>query len=147
MDSGYIMILNGPNINLTGIRRRDVYGAESYDDMMAYIAGHVACGLKIEQHDSEGGIIDALHRCHFDDECRGVVLNAGAYTHYSYAIADAIEAIAKPVVEVHLSNIAAREEFRARSVIAPMCVGSIAGFGKMGYILAVNALLAHAKED
>lgn len=141
------MILNGPNINLTGIRRRDVYGAESYADMMAYIAGHVACELKIEQHNSEGEIIDALHRSHFDDDCRGVVLNAGAYTHYSYAIADAIEAIAKPVVEVHLSNTAAREDFRAKSVIAPMCVGSIAGFGKMSYILAVNALLAHASED
>lgn len=136
----YILIVNGPNINLTGQRRTDVYGAESYDDMCRWIDKHSFCTLTFEQYNSEGAIIDALHRAGADSNCIGVVLNAGAYTHYSYAIADAIEAINTPVIEVHLSNIFARESFRSTSVIAPMCRGTIAGLGKMSYILAIEAL-------
>ncbi len=101
----YILIVNGPNINLTGIRRTDIYGSGSYSDMTAWIEANAPCRIVVEQYNAEGQIIDALHRAHFDNECAGIVLNAGAYTHYSYAIADAVEAITKPVVEVHISNI------------------------------------------
>jgi len=96
--------------------------------------------VDFDQSNSEGGLIDRLHACIgvYD----GVILNAGAYTHYSYAIRDAIAAIRIPVVEVHLSNVHAREEFRHKSVIAPVCAGGIFGFGKQGYLLAVDALEA-----
>lgn len=142
MGSGYILVLNGPNLNLLGRRRPEIYGDLSLEDIND---GLCACfrdaSLVFEQYNSEGEIIDSLHRAGFDDECRGVVLNAGAYTHYSYAIADAIEAIDVPVVEVHISNIASRESFRATSVIAPVCRGSISGFGADSYRLAIDALL------
>lgn len=139
----YILIVNGPNINLTGIRRTDIYGSGSYSDMTAWIEANAPCRIVVEQYNGEGQIIDALHRAHFDNECAGVVLNAGAYTHYSYAIADAVEAITKPVVEVHISNILSREDFRCKSVIAKHCIGSIAGFGWQSYTLALKALTEH----
>lgn len=136
-----IIVIHGPNLNLLGEREPGVYGNDSFDSINAEIAQKAKSkGFEIEifQTNLEGGIIDMLHeaRLKFD----GVILNAGAYTHYSYAIRDAISAIKIPVVEVHLSNIHAREEFRHTSVIAPVCVGQIAGFGKNSYMLAVDAL-------
>lgn len=136
-----IIVIHGPNLNLLGEREPGVYGNDSFDSINAEIAEKARSnGFEIEifQTNLEGGIIDMLHeaRLNFD----GVILNAGAYTHYSYAIRDAISAIKIPVVEVHLSNIHAREEFRHTSVIAPTCVGQIAGFGKNSYMLAVDAL-------
>ncbi len=136
-----IIVIHGPNLNLLGEREPGVYGNDSFDAINAEIAEKAKSkGFEIEifQTNLEGGIIDMLHeaRLTFD----GVILNAGAYTHYSYAIRDAISAIKIPVVEVHLSNIHAREEFRHTSVIAPACVGQIAGFGKNSYMLAVDAL-------
>ncbi|MBQ7756292.1 MAG: type II 3-dehydroquinate dehydratase [Oscillospiraceae bacterium] len=136
-----IIVIHGPNLNLLGEREPGVYGNDSFDSINAEIAEKAKSkGFEIEifQTNLEGGIIDMLHeaRLTFD----GVILNAGAYTHYSYAIRDAISAIKIPVVEVHLSNIHAREEFRHTSVIAPVCVGQIAGFGKNSYMLAVDAL-------
>jgi len=136
-----IIVIHGPNLNLLGEREPGVYGNDSFDSINAEIAEKAKSkGFEIEifQTNLEGGIIDMLHeaRLTFD----GVILNAGAYTHYSYAIRDAISAIKIPVVEVHLSNIHAREEFRHISVIAPVCVGQIAGFGKNSYMLAVDAL-------
>ena len=142
-----IIVIHGPNLNLLGEREPGVYGNDSFDSINAEIAEKAQSkGFEIEifQTNLEGGIIDMLHeaRLTFD----GVILNAGAYTHYSYAIRDAISAIKIPVVEVHLSNIHAREEFRHTSVIAPVCVGQIAGFGKNSYMLAVDALAEILKD-
>jgi 3-dehydroquinate dehydratase-2 len=136
-----ILVVNGPNLNLLGLREPGVYGSESYDHVCKRIAQR-AKELEIEvdfyQSNSEGGLIDKLHSCIGNID--GVVLNAGAYTHTSYALRDAISAINIPVVEVHMSNIHAREEFRHKSVIAPVCRGQISGFGVMSYLLALDAL-------
>lgn len=136
-----ILVIHGPNINMVGERETGVYGKESFDSVNKQIhhwAEELSLECEIYQSNHEGEIIDKLHdaRKHFD----GIVLNAGAYTHYSYAIRDAIAAIRIPTVEVHFSNIHAREEFRDRSVIAPACVGQIAGFGKYSYWLALQGL-------
>lgn len=136
-----ILVIHGPNLNLLGEREPGVYGNDSFESINDEIIAHA---MKYEMHcevfqsNHEGEIIDQLHlaRKRFD----GVVLNAGAYTHYSYAIRDAIAAIKIPVVEVHLSNIHARDEFRSKSVIAPVCRGQISGFGKYSYLCAVDAL-------
>ncbi len=141
MDNKTILVLNGPNLNLLGIREPGVYGSDSYEAVCGRIREKaVELGLRADcdQSNSEGGIIDRLHAAMgvYD----GVILNAGAYTHYSYAIRDAIAAIRLPVIEVHLSNIHAREEFRHTSVIAPVCRGQIAGFGPMSYLLALTAM-------
>lgn len=136
-----ILIINGPNLNLLGKREPGVYGTDSLLEIQGEIvtlAKELGVGVEFYQSNHEGGIIDALHNAM--DESNGVVLNAGAYTHYSYAIRDAIAAVKIPVVEVHMSNIHAREEFRHTSVIAPVCRGSIAGFGKNSYLLALRAV-------
>jgi len=138
-----ILIMNGPNLNLTGLREPLVYGGKTLSEINDGIAEQAArSGLETEffQSNCEGEIIGALHSA--PDRFDGVILNAGAYTHYSYAIRDAIAAISCPVVEVHMSNIHAREEFRRNSVIAPVCAGQICGFGAQGYILALTALAA-----
>ena len=136
-----VLILNGPNLNLLGKREPGVYGRDSYEAVCGRIAAR-ARELGMEpsffQSYSEGALIDALHQAM--DVYDGVVLNAGAYTHYSYAIRDAIAAIRLPVIEVHLSNIHAREEFRHTSVLAPVCRGQISGFGPVSYLLALQAL-------
>ncbi|WP_312641944.1 type II 3-dehydroquinate dehydratase [Hydrogenoanaerobacterium sp.] len=136
-----LLIIHGPNINLTGLRETGIYGKETINDINAEITAYAtAAGFDCEVYQSnhEGGIIDKLHeaRTAFD----GVVLNAGAYTHYSYAIRDAISTIMIPVIEVHFSNIHARDEFRHTSVLAPVCVGQICGFGKYSYLLAIDAV-------
>ena len=136
-----VLILNGPNLNLLGKREPGVYGRDSYEAVCGRIAAR-ARELGMEpsffQSNSEGALIDALHQAM--DVYDGVVLNAGAYTHYSYAIRDAIAAIRLPVIEVHLSNIHAREEFRHTSVLAPVSRGQISGFGPVSYLLALQAL-------
>lgn len=136
-----VLVLNGPNLNLLGMREPGVYGTDSYEQICSRIAEHAqTLGMQADcdQSNSEGGLIDRLHAAMgvYD----GVILNAGAYTHYSYAIRDAIAAIRLPVIEVHLSNIHAREEFRHTSVIAPVCRGQIAGFGPDSYLLALQAM-------
>lgn len=136
-----ILVLNGPNLNLLGEREPNIYGNETLDTINADIdAKSRSMGFEpvFFQSNSEGGIIDRLHESRLD--CAGVILNAGAYTHYSYAIRDAIAAIKIPVIEVHLSNVNSRDEFRKNSVIAPVCRGSIAGFGSYSYILGLYAL-------
>ena len=136
-----ILVLNGPNLNLLGEREPSIYGGEtmkSINDEIFDAAKALGFDVAFFQSNSEGGIIDRLHEARLD--CAGVVLNAGAYTHYSYAIRDAIAAIKIPVVEVHLSNVNSRDEFRKTSVIAPVCCGSIAGFGKYSYMLGLYAL-------
>lgn len=141
-----ILIMNGPNLNMLGRRQPEIYGTRSLDDIIAGLrASFPDVLLEDFRSNCEGTLIDRLHAA-ADDGTAGVVLNAGAYTHTSLALADAISAIAPlPVVEVHLSNIHAREEIRRRSLIAPVCAGSISGFGELSYRLAVKALLAGDK--
>lgn len=139
-----VKIINGPNINLTGLREPAVYGSETLRDINAGIAEKaIEMGFQCDffQSNSEGELIDEIHSVLLGGY-DGCVINAGAYTHYSYAIRDAIAATGKPFVEVHMSNIHGREEFRHTSVIASVCVGQIAGFGKNSYVLALRALEA-----
>ena len=128
-----LLFINGVNLNMTGRRERGVYGSESLEDINAQIAKHFPRDkCEFYQSNNEGEICTALQNA----DCDGIVLNAGAFTHYSYAIRDAIASIAIPVVEVHMSNVFAREQFRHSSVISEVCAGSIVGFGKYSYILA-----------
>ena len=138
-----ILVLHGPNINLTGIREPDTYGRMTLEDINQYILGRAhQLGLECDifQSNHEGALIDKIHEALNGYD--GIVINAGAYTHYSYAIRDAISSIKKPCVEVHMSNIHAREPFRHESVIAPVCVGQICGFGWRSYLLGVEAVEA-----
>lgn len=136
-----ILVLLGPNLNMVGIREKGVYGTETADTIAAEIVTYAEDNgfeATVYQSNHEGDLIDQIHasRLEFD----GAVINAGALTHYSYALRDAIAAVSIPYVEVHMSNIHARETFRHTSVIAPVCVGQIAGFGKHSYFLAIHAL-------
>ena len=136
-----IAIVNGVNLNFTGIRHPEIYGVRTLDDINKTIADY--CKSKnIEpiffQSNSEGEIIDFLQKCRAD-KIDGVIINAGAHTHTSYALYDCISGISIPTVEVHMSNIHARDAFRDKSVIAPACVGQICGFGANSYLLAVDA--------
>ncbi len=135
-----ILIINGPNLNLLGKREPTIYGSQSFDDYLAFLKSHFSEDtIDYYQSNVEGEIINTLHAA--DGKYDGVVINAGAYTHTSIAIADAIGAISTPVVETHLSCILSREEFRHKSLIAPKCVGSIMGFGMFSYFLAVSAVI------
>jgi len=136
-----VLVLHGPNLNLLGEREPKIYGSQTLaelDHEIAEAARELGVEVSCEQHNSEGAIIDALHAAR--EEYEGVVINPGAYAHYSYAIRDAIAAIAIPTIEVHLSNIAAREGFRHSSVTAAACRGVMSGFGASGYVLALRAL-------
>ena len=135
-----IVIINGPNLNLIGRREKDIYGNESFDDcFQTLIERYKTIDIIYFQSNVEGEIIDKLHEHGFDSD--GIILNAGAYTHTSIAIADAVKSIATPVVEVHISNVFNRESFRHLSYIAPNCKGTIAGFGLDVYRLAVESFL------
>ena len=140
-----ILIVNGPNLNLTGRREPEIYGTRTMDDIIADTRAAMDGSAVIDyfQSNSEGALIDRLHAAGFG-AVDGIVLNAGAYTHTSLAIADAIAAIGTPVVEVHMSRVAAREPIRRRSLIGPVCRGTIAGFGPDVYRLACHAILALA---
>ena len=141
-----VLVLNGPNLNLLGEREPGIYGSVSLDDICAHLttaAESMGITLACAQSNHEGEIIDILHAARL--ECDGVILNAGALTHYSYAIRDAIAAIRLPVIEVHLSNIHARDAFRETSVISPVCVGQICGFGSYSYTLGLYAAINAVK--
>jgi len=140
----HIAVLNGPNLNILGKREPEIYGTETLDDIRRWVETELkAIDPDIDvsewhQYNNEGDMIDAIHRYGFEQD--GIVLNAGAWAHYSYALRDAIAAVETPVIEVHLSNPHAREEFRDRSVITEVCTGCITGLGKNGYLLACLAL-------
>lgn len=142
------LIINGPNLNLLGQREPDIYGRRTMADILAELDSEFAeDDIDYYQSNHEGELIDRLHEAGYGDEpCDGIVLNAGGLTHTSVSLADAVAAIPVPVVEVHLSNIAAREEWRRRSLLAPVCRGSICGFGPAVYALALAALRATAAE-
>ena len=136
-----IIVINGPNLNMLGKREPKVYGNNTLEDLENYIRNEFKEKIDVEffQSNYEGAIIDMLHKA--NDEFDGVVINPGAFTHYSYAIHDAIKSIKTKVVEVHISNVQQREEFRQKSVTAAACIGQISGLGFYGYILGINAIL------
>ncbi|HOB20103.1 MAG TPA: type II 3-dehydroquinate dehydratase [Candidatus Atribacteria bacterium] len=134
-----ILVINGPNLNLLGRREPAIYGQISLHELESRLADYAErLGIKLDsfQSNSEGELIDAIHKA--AGQYDGIIINAGALTHYSYALRDAISAIAMPVIEVHISNIYSREDFRHISVIAPVCVGQITGLGIHGYYLALD---------
>ncbi len=135
-----IVIINGPNLNLLGTREPNIYGNQSFDDYLASLPTlYPNVHFEYFQSNHEGDLIDKLHVVGFSVD--GIVLNAGAYTHTSIALADAIKAISSPVVEVHISNVHARESFRRQSFLSPVCKGVICGFGLQSYTLAIAALI------
>lgn len=136
-----VFVLNGPNLGRLGRREPEVYGSDTYDDLVATCratGAELGIVVEVRQTDDEGELLRWLHAA--SDEAAAVVLNPGAWTHYSYAVRDAVAAAEVPVVEVHLSNPSAREEFRRVSVVAPVALGTIAGFGLDSYRLALRAL-------
>ncbi|ADY36992.1 3-dehydroquinate dehydratase [Phocaeicola salanitronis DSM 18170] len=136
-----IQIINGPNINLLGKREPGIYGSTSFEDYLQILKErYPEVEIAYFQSNVEGEMIDKIHETGFT--CDGIILNAGAYTHTSIALQDAIRAVSAPVIEVHISNVHAREEFRHKSMIACACRGVICGFGLDSYRLAMEALLA-----
>jgi len=136
-----ILLVNGPNLNLLGVREPEIYGSVTLEDIEKQVtlaAAKQGFSLKTFQSNSEGKIIDFLQE---NADAEGLIINPGAYTHYSYAIRDCIAGLRIPAVEVHLSQIYSREEFRQRSVIAPVCIGQISGFGDFSYLLGLQALI------
>lgn len=139
-----IAVINGPNLNLLGTRETSVYGTVSLEDLNAQIsieADKLDIAAECRQSNSEGELVTLIQECQGRKD--GIILNAAAYTHYSIAIRDAIAAVDIPAVEVHISNVCKREEFRHRSLIAPVCLGLICGFGTQSYMLALQALANH----
>lgn len=139
-----ILVLNGPNLNLLGTREPEIYGSDSLSDIMDGLVAFgatIGCAVTHTQSNSEGALVDALHDAM--GWADGVVFNAGAYTHTSVALRDAISGCQLPVVETHLSNVHAREEFRHHSMLAAVCVGVVAGFGSDSYRVALTGLGAH----
>lgn len=137
-----VLVVNGPNLNLLGSREMEIYGRQSLEEINGLIqaeADKLGAEVKFVQSNSEGGLIDLIQEARAWTE--GIIINPGAYTHYSYAIRDCLTAVRKPTIEVHLSNLHAREEFRHHSVIAPACKGQIVGLGAKGYLLALRFLV------
>jgi 3-dehydroquinate dehydratase II len=141
-----LLLIHGPNLNLLGEREPDVYGKVTLaeiDKRMTGLAGGNGAELRIVQSNSEGAIVDAIQEAR--GWASGILINPGAYTHYSYAIRDALAAVRLPAVEIHISNVFAREDFRHLSVIAPVCIGSVCGFGADSYQLGLIGMLEHLK--
>ncbi len=137
-----IMVINGPNLNMLGVREKEIYGHTSYEDICSFIeseAEKLGISVEVVQSNIEGELVNHIHRAYYES-FDGIVINPAAYTHYSIAVYDALKAVNLPAVEIHLSNINSREEYRKISVTAPACIGLISGFGHYGYKLALDAL-------
>ncbi|HJF30583.1 MAG TPA: type II 3-dehydroquinate dehydratase [Sporosarcina psychrophila] len=142
-----LLILNGPNLNRLGKREPGIYGAETLEDVernLDKIASLEGVELAFFQSNSEGALIDKVHEAE-DFGLDGIIFNPGAFTHYSIALRDAVASVSVPVIEIHISNIHSREPFRQKSVIAPVCIGQLSGFGTDGYELAFHAFLLQRK--
>lgn len=136
------IVINGPNLNRLGVREPEIYGSQTLKDLetsLSEVSRQIRCKIEQRQSNHEGTMIDWIHEAEMDYD--GIVLNAGAFTHYSYAIRDAIGSVSVPVIEVHISNVHARESFRSQSVLAPVVKGQIVGLGFYGYTLAILSLL------
>jgi 3-dehydroquinate dehydratase-2 len=143
-----ILVINGPNLNMLGIREPEIYGKATYADLCRLIEEHAAqlgIDVTLYQSNHEGALVDAIQQAY--GKADGIVINPGAYTHTSIAILDAIKSVSTPTVEVHISNVHQREEFRRHSVISPACMGVICGFGLDSYTLAVQAILNKVASD
>lgn len=144
-----LVVMNGPNLNFLGIREKGIYGSQDYDYLLSLLENKaLELGITIEtfQSNCEGEIIDRIQKAYYD-QVDGIIINPGAYTHYSYAIRDALASITVPKIEVHISNIHQREEFRHTSVTAPVCNGQITGLGLQGYLLAIDAIVRMNKTE
>ena len=144
-----ILVINGPNLNFLGIREKNVYGTQDYDFLLNLIAEkgkETGTQIEVFQSNHEGAIIDRIQDAYFDGT-EGIVINPGAYTHYSYAIHDALASITVPKMEIHISNIMEREDFRKVSVTAPACDGQIYGKGLSGYLEAIDRVIALAEAE
>ena len=142
----HILVLHGPNLNLLGTREPEVYGSLTLEEInrsIKELAAELGCDVTCAQSNSEGGLIDAIQAA--SAYCDGILINPAAYTHTSIAIRDALAAVGLPFVEVHLSNIHRREEFRHISLMAPLAVGQVCGFGSDSYLLGLRALFSHIK--
>lgn len=144
VSSSNVLVLHGPNLNLLGQREPDIYGTltlQNINDQLTALADQIGCNISFHQSNHEGSLVDAIHEAAHQQD--GLLINAAAYTHTSVAIRDALSAVALPTVEVHLSNIYRREDFRHHSYIAPVVVGQISGFGAQSYTLGLRALIQH----
>ena len=148
-DKMKVLVLNGPNINFLGIREKGIYGKENYDTLVKMIeeaAEERDIDIEVYQSNYEGAIIDKIQQAYYD-KTDAIIINPGAFTHYSYAIRDALASVEMPKIEVHISNVHKREEFRHTSVTAPVCTGQIVGMGLYGYIMALDAVCNMLKKD
>ncbi|MDD5935905.1 MAG: type II 3-dehydroquinate dehydratase [Clostridiales bacterium] len=144
-----ILVVNGPNINFLGIREKGIYGEQNFEYLLKMLqekAKEAQIEIETYQSNCEGEIIDRLQKAYFD-QVDGIIINPGAYTHYSIAIRDALASLEMPKIEVHISNVHKREEFRHVSVTAPVCTGQIVGLGLQGYLLAVDYILQQNKAN
>lgn len=140
-----LLIINGPNLNFLGIREKEIYGQQNYDYLLQIIeekAKELQCQVEVFQSNHEGALIDRIQDA-YSDGTEGIIINPGAYTHYSYAIHDALASVTMPKVEIHISDINAREDFRKVSVTAPACDHQIVGKGLPGYLLAMEWMIDH----
>ena len=144
-----ILVINGPNMNMLGIRQPEIYGHATYEDLKSMIAGEaerLGAEVSFFQSNHEGALVDAIQQAYFDG-VEGIILNPAAYTHTSVALLDALKAVAIPTVEVHISDVAAREDFRQISYVRPACVATVTGRGFAGYLDAMDILLKGAAES